>query len=121
MPFQCSVSRRTTFFPSLILLALSHFDQPEAQHIKRRTAQFLLKQKSDGWSFNYWDRKSAASRAQPYPDDLDDSFTALAALWHYQPTLIDGKALAAAAKLLIATERQEGGPYKTWLVDETVP
>lgn len=51
-----------------------------------------------------------------YPDDLDDTFTALIALFRYRPTLVPANAIAAAAKLLISTEVKEGGPYRTWLL-----
>ncbi len=35
----------------------------------------------------------------------------------HKPQKIDGAAQAALAKMLIATEKQPSGPYKTWLID----
>lgn len=52
----------------------------------------------------------------PYPDDLDDTFVALAALYGYDPKLIGGTVLANVAKILTGVEAREGGPYRTWLV-----
>jgi hypothetical protein len=116
----------TTFFTSNILLCLESaeghlkpFLTAEARAaldaIKKSAAQFLFEQKNGQWSFNYWDRRAKEFTAIPYPDDLDDTFAALAALINYDRAIIDGATLAAITKLLIATEIQEGGPYKTWL------
>lgn len=116
--FERAFAYRTTFFPSLILSALSQCEIDGSQVVRRRLVDFLLAQHSEAWSFNYWDRTSPESRAQPYPDDLDDTMAALAALWSADPALFDGKLNAHLAKLLIATEVEPGGPYRTWLVDE---
>jgi hypothetical protein len=82
-------------------------------------ASFLLSQKSPRGSFNYWLRDSEESRTMPYPDDLDDTFVALAALHGFDPSLIDGAVLADVAKLLPAVEIAPGGPYRTWLIEPT--
>ena len=86
------------------------------QKVRKRTAQFLLSQKSEHWSLNYWIRDSKEARTTPYPDDLDDTFCALAALYQYNPKLIDGSAMAKIVTLLTAVEEKEGGPYNMWLV-----
>ena len=51
----------------------------------------------------------------PYPDDCDDTFCALSALYEYDRKLIDGSVIAKAVAILTATEEREGGPYFTWL------
>ena len=93
--------------------------------IRTAAVKFLLLEKSERWSFNYWARnKSHQSRVPypPYPDDLDDTFAALAALMRHDQSLIDARAFSAIAKILIVREVREGGPYRTWLVaDDTAP
>jgi len=89
--------------------------------MQRKAAQFLLAEKSRRWSFNYWTRKAGEENGVPYPaypDDLDDTFAALAALVRHDPAIIDGRAFAAIAKLLTARETDVGGPYRTWLVSD---
>jgi hypothetical protein len=111
-------SYRTTFIPSLIALALADVEGSEA--IKEKIAHFLLAERSEGWSWNYWDRASSSMITMPYPDDLDDTFLALAALWKYDSKLFTPTILAHIAHLLFATETQTGGPYSSWLVDNRV-
>lgn len=86
------------------------------ESIKQKTASFLLSQKGDYWSFNYWFRNSEEYVSLPYPDDLDDTFCALAALYEYNPGLFDGEAMARIATMLTSAEKNEGGPYDMWLV-----
>lgn len=106
----------TTFVPSLILASLSIVDTPESHKIRSGLARFLPRQKSEQWSFNYWAKTAAERKTMPYPDDLDDTFCALIGLQAHDPKLVDEGALAHIVKLLLATETQVGGPYKTWLV-----
>ena len=112
-----------TVFPTALILSCLNSLQENEQTIaiKQKAASFLLTQKSKHWSFNYWARKSKESRDMPYPDDLDDTFCSLSALYQYNPTLIDGEALAQSISLLTHAEVQEGGPYRTWLVPENAP
>ena len=110
----------STFPSSLILSCLCSLDEtPAIKLVKDKLAKFLLFQKSKHWSFNYWVRHSKESKKLPYPDDLDDTFCALSALYQYDPNLIDGAAMAKIVTLLTAVEEKEGGPYRTWLVPET--
>lgn len=113
------ITRRTSFVPSLILSSLKNVDTEQAYRIRHSIASFLLTQKSDHWSYNYWVRTSTDAKELPYPDDLDDTFCALIALYHHDPSLIDENALAKMTKLLIATESKPGGPYRTWLVSRS--
>lgn len=107
---------RTTFIPSLIALALQ--EVPNSSGIREKIQNFLIAQKSDEWSWNYWDRASASTLTMPYPDDLDDTFLALAALWQIDQKMFTPNVMAYIANLLFAAEQQPGGPYKTWLVGE---
>lgn len=115
--FKNAKKYHSTFPSSLILSCLCSLEEtPEIKRIKDRLATFLLSQKSKHWSFNYWTRNSKEAKTLPYPDDLDDTFCALVALYQYNPELIDGSAMAKIVTLLTAVEKKEGGPYRTWLV-----
>lgn len=114
----------TVFMVSLILSCLNTLrsgDEKLLSRIKDKAANFLLLQKSEHWSFNYWARGSEQSKTMPYPDDLDDTSCALAALFGYKPEIIDGEVLAGVATVLTALEVKQGGPYKTWLVPPDSP
>lgn len=106
-----------TIFPScLILSCLSSLADKK---ITSSLANYLLSQKSQFYTFNYWERNSPESQQCPYPEDLDDTFCALSALWQYDNNLIDGNALANIVSVLSSAEQKEGGPYRTWLVPTT--
>ncbi|HVX56564.1 MAG TPA: hypothetical protein VHA37_02425, partial [Candidatus Saccharimonadales bacterium] len=77
-PFRRRRSWQTTFVPALMLGALAGLDVPAALRIRRPLAKFLLQQRDANWSFNYWTRQSPDRLTQPYPNDLDDTFCALA-------------------------------------------
>jgi hypothetical protein len=117
--FSNAIPRQTTFFAANILTCLQ--DVPgQTADIQRRTAQFLLAEKNERWSFNYWTRSGREKSdppCPPYPDDFDDTFAALTALVRHDAAIIDGHVLAAIAKLLTAREGGIGGPYRTWLVE----
>lgn len=81
----------------------------------------MLAQKSERWSFNYWARAAQERITFPYPDDLDDTFAALAAIARHNNALINGHAFSAIAKILTGHEIQAGGPYRTWLVANNAP
>lgn len=120
-PWRSQQEYRTTFVPALMLASLSYLTQPEARAVRDKLAAFLLRQKSKTWSFNYWERGTADHTALPYPDDLDDTFCALAALYLHDPKTISEAALANMVKLLITTEQHVGGPYRTWLIATDAP
>ena len=108
-----------SIFPSsLILSCLDSIEKSE--EIKKSLVSFLLSQKSDYWSFNYWKREAKENTIMPYPDDLDDTFCALSGIYKYDSKIIDGSAIAKIVTLLTTVEKKEGGPYKTWLVSENV-
>lgn len=113
---------QTVFFPSLIAGSLSVADKDaRVRAIIDRAVQFLLTQKSDAWSLNYWPRFSQSARTLPYPDDLDDTFCSLAALHLSAPHLLTPESMARIMQLLIATETAPGGPYRTWLTSRPEP
>lgn len=87
-----------------------------ANNIKKKAADFLFSERSEYWAYNYWFRKSKWFSKEPYPDDLDDTFCALAALYEYKPEAFDGEAMAKIATMLTSAEAEEGGPYDMWLV-----
>lgn len=99
------------FATTLILNGL--VDIPNAHHICSRAASYLLAQRSDQWTWNYWER---GSNSRPYPDDWDDTACAIAGIISYRPGLVPAAARATIAKSLIACEINTGGPYTTWLV-----
>lgn len=117
-PFNATRVHHTTFVPSLVLGALSGVSDPVAQTIRQRLATWLLAERSPQWSFNYWAHQSPERSTNPYPDDLDDTFCALIGLHRHDPSLIDETCLGHVVRLLLATESQVGGPYRTWLVPE---
>jgi hypothetical protein len=102
---------------NIVLSSLIHIEEnAEIKKIKKQTADFLLTEKSAYWSFNYWFRNSDWYKKEPYPDDLDDTFCALAALCEYQPKLFTGEVMAKIVTMLTSAEKKEGGPYDMWLV-----
>jgi hypothetical protein len=115
-PFRKTVTYQTTFVPAVMLAALSKLQTPGSRHITKCLADFVKAQRSPGWSFNYWAAASPERRNRPYPDDLDDTACALIGLFRYESGLVGPEVLAAFIKLLLATETQVGGPYRTWLV-----
>lgn len=106
-----------SIFPTCLILAsfsgLAY--SKDSEKIKNKAAKFLLKQKSDFWSWNYWKRNSTDSKNTPYPDDLDDTCCAVTALIAYKPQIVSVKAVAKAVNLLAYCESKEGGPYYTWI------
>jgi hypothetical protein len=115
--FTPGVVRHTTFTTSLILSCLASLPSTiSTDQIKQKGVQFLLSQKSSYWSFNYWQDGSEESTTIPCPNDLDDTFAALIALYKTDKNSINGSALASIVELLIQTEIKEGGPYNTWLM-----
>ncbi len=107
----------TTFVASLILLALQ--DVASTKVLRGKIASFLVKQGETSWTWNYWDRTSTSAKRLPYPDDIDASFVAMAALYRFDKALFTPTRMANMANALFATETKPGGPYRTWLVDDT--
>lgn len=108
----------TTFFAANILACLNGSADVRFDAVREKAARFLSSQKSDAWSFNYWARGAEERTTMPYPDDLDDTFAALAALQGFDRGIVNGGSLAGIVKLLTSVEVKEGGPYRTWLVPD---
>ncbi|HUB93742.1 MAG TPA: hypothetical protein VMB52_04520, partial [Verrucomicrobiae bacterium] len=70
-PFRQSIAYETTFAPALILNCLCSV--PNATIVRTPLAAWLMNQKNDNWSFNYWATSAEERSAMPYPDDLDDT------------------------------------------------
>ena len=112
----------TIFATALIVSCLNDIqDNKKVYEIKKKAISYLLTQKSSLWTFNYWAKNSKEYKMLPYPDDLDDTFCALSALYNYDKSLIDGKVLAKITRLLEQQEIRIGGPYKTWVVPTISP
>lgn len=102
---------------NIVLSSLVHISESDkVKKIKQKAADFLLGERSAYWSINYWIRKSDWYKKEPFPDDLDDTFCALTALYEYRPGLFDGEAMAKIVTILTSAEKGEGGPYDMWLV-----
>lgn len=115
--FSKTKQSETIFLTALILDCLNCLETgDEIEKIKKKAANFLLKQKNENWSFNYWKRESETAKKMPYPDDLDDTFCTLSALFNYDSKILNGSALAKVVTILTAVEKKEGGPYQTWIV-----
>ncbi len=119
--FKKAYAYRTTFVPSLILAALSGLEASAGRSMRQKLFKFVRAQRSPSWSFNYWALRSWERKQLPYPDDLDDTCCALIGLALHNKVSIGPATLAAMVKLLVATETQPGGPYRTWLVPPDGP
>jgi hypothetical protein len=115
--FAGAVPHITTFYTSLILLCLRNLPNTKPlARIRAAGTHFLLEEKGKHWSFNYWKRESTEAGETPYPDDIDDTCLALAALQASAANALPSIALAETVKLLTSIEVRPGGPYRTWLV-----
>ncbi len=114
--FSSYKENQSAFPTSLILSSLNSLaDTGELGKIKNNVSKFILGQRSEFWSWNYWKRNSTESSELPYPEDLDDTCCGVAALMKYNSKLISAGALAKVINLLAYSESKEGGPYFTWI------
>jgi hypothetical protein len=105
---------------NIVLSSLIHLRETSVvKKVKDKVAHFLLTQKGDHWSFNYWFKGYREYRDIPYPDDLDDTFCALSALYEYDAKLFDGKVMGKIVTMLTSAEEAPGGPYNMWLVPKS--
>ncbi len=114
--FTSHISYSTNFVPALILGCLASVNIPTSSSIKENIANYILSNRSNHWTFNYWNRKTAEAQHLPYPDDLDDTACSLIGLWTNDHDSLNEAAMASVVKLLVASEVRPGGPYRTWLV-----
>lgn len=108
--------KQATLFPTILILDCLR-EVIGSEDIRLRAAKYLESQVNSDGSWNYWDKRSIARQKEPYPNDLDDTACALAALTRSGTSWVDGFRLGQFARLLVATELQPGGPYNTWLVN----
>lgn len=114
--FSESLTFKTIFSNALILSCLCSLEQTfEVKEISKKLSSFLSHEQNKNGSFNYWSKDCAEFHNLPYPDDLDDTFCALSALYLYDKKTLNAKGLAKCVQLLTSCEVEEGGPYKTWL------
>lgn len=110
-------NHETIFYPALIATLLKQINQPQINDIVEKIYFFLVKEKNNDWSFNYWSKRDPIFGSEPYPNDLDDTCLALAAFANYRSQSISGKGLAHLISFLINNETTPGGPYFTWLIN----
>ena len=118
-PFKKEKNYRTVFATTLILSCLNSIkDTAEVSRIRQKASEFILSQKNNNCTFNYWTRDSKEYSSLPYPNDLDDTFCALSALYLHDSNSFNGKMLAQITSILTGQEAEEGGPYRTWVTGE---
>jgi len=108
----------TIFFTALIAQACHEI--PGAETIKQAACAYLLRHKSEVWSWNYWQRDIDSTAFQQYPDDLDDTACALSAIAYHDPSQLNGTVLGHIGRQLVSSEVAVGGPYQTWLVSPSL-
>ncbi len=110
----------TVFSSSLILSCLNKLPRTKNTiHISQKIAGFLKREISTYGTANYWAKDSKEYRILSYPDDFDDTFCALSALYEYDKKILSSTLLAHVISLLTEYEVKEGGPYKTWIVNDS--
>lgn len=117
--FTSSIKKPSLFQNTLVLSSLCKIDEDKfllVKKIKDKLANYLLDQKNKDGLFNYWDKNSEEFKKNPFPNDLDDTCCALAALHLYDSNLTTGETLAQIVSILTLLETKEGGPYRTWAV-----
>jgi hypothetical protein len=115
--FKKALKFHSVFSTTIILQALTSIGENDiVQKVKDKSVEFLLAQKSVYGSWNYWTRGSQEAKLLPYPDDLDDTFCALTAIFLCDKQLVTTEMITKAVRLLTTLETKEGGPYRTWLV-----
>jgi hypothetical protein len=118
---QKSFQLETPFATSCIALCLSHDRHPLSVSLVEKSVSFLLKQKSSTWTWNYWNKTSKEYKTTPYPDDLDDTYLALSAIFLHDQSLFKGSVLNHSMSHLTSCETNIGGPYTTWIVPKKAP
>lgn len=112
--------KHTNFHSSLIAIALSNMEDKKASVIGKKTAAFLNIHHNIEGTWNYWHRSSYEFVSTTYPDDLDDTASALAAIRLSNPETLSGDDCARFVKELCKQEIAPGGPYRTWCVENSV-
>jgi|GEM_PF-3363066 len=103
-----------TFTNALILSSLA--GDSEAFALRERMCQRLELELAPTGTANYRMHSVPSAQPTPYPNDLDDTFCALSAVFLHDKHRLQGDKLALATMALTQTEVEPGGPYRTWLV-----
>ncbi|HEU0080519.1 MAG TPA: hypothetical protein VFQ72_00630 [Candidatus Paceibacterota bacterium] len=103
------------FSDALMLSCLAHVPGARADTLKDALARRLTAERNDRWAWNYRRKARQAAAVKRFPDDLDDTACALISLKESGRLDISPQILALFAQHLIASERQPGGPYGTWI------
>ncbi len=110
--FSDAVVRNSPFISYLTLQLIgSHL--PSSR--RRRACEYIRQQRTNLGCYGYWEIGSIESNTEPYPDDLDDTASALTALIECGATLT-GEEIGDFVCALTHVESVVGGPYRTWLV-----
>ncbi|HAV15132.1 MAG TPA: hypothetical protein DCX25_02290 [Candidatus Pacebacteria bacterium] len=106
-------------FPAFMFLHCTQLikDNPQLDNMRGKICSWLMRhQTQETKTWNWWQRNAKERETRPYPDDLDDTACALAAIHAVNPQYITGEMLAKFTSALCQSEQQPGGPYRTWLV-----
>lgn len=115
-PFMDNDPTKTTFNASLILSAISEAKELHDTPLFEGLKKFIISEKDDDWTYNYWAKDSINQKVRYCPNDLDDTFCAYNSLLRADSDVVTPEALVALTKILLATESNVGGPYRTWVV-----
>lgn len=111
----------SAFFPMPLLLSIlrpfKNNNDSRITHLVVRGIKIIKQEQQDNGAFNYWRHQAPERIIHPYPDDLDDTALAYAALHAYSREGLSGNDAAHFTKLLVSAETTPGGPYNTWLLD----
>lgn len=117
-------TQETVFITAWIARCLTEIKEITAQEICQKAVNFLIKQRKEDYSFNYFkedkDKDKNKNNKNLYPNDLDDTFLAWSVISKIRPSQLTPTAWAKLTKLLIKSETQPGGPYQTWLIKNPV-
>ncbi|MEN9582428.1 MAG: hypothetical protein RL641_382 [Candidatus Parcubacteria bacterium] len=112
----------TPFTTSLILLSLSSLlkcsfvEATPIRKVANKGVDYLLSEKENAYcAWNYWEKSEPLRNT--LPPDLDDTALAFASIKLWRPEAIGGELLASLVHTLIASERNPGGPYNTWVTN----
>lgn len=107
---------KTTFYTSLILGSISKISDKRLEPVKNKAKGFLLSQKEESATYNYWANSFVKYKTESCPNDLDDTSCALSALISTDRHLVTESDLAKITQVLIELESAVGGPYYTWIL-----
>lgn len=115
-------SSKSPFATGLILNALAsikgcpNINQSKLHTITSKAVAYLLQQKDEIYPlWNYWEKGQLSRRSLPF--DLDDTSVIVSAIKTWCPDLITDNDISKIIKILTLLEKEFGGPYNTWFID----